>query len=885
MSHFSFEEYTNDYANPFWAQEYRHPYVATGFAVIGTDSGSRATIQLDTYVKSIDFKQGLTTDDVLLTNDGFGNLSVTVLNAGSVVDSYVIPYFEDGKTITGFAIEDPIFGGFSSFESEGDYTVEQDISGGATGYIITAQGDVHFFEQDIRVTYFLESMSFANGTFDLYHGVTMMHGTNEGNSIAGFGVNDTTGQLYHDKINGWGGDDYLYGYEGNDTLEGDEGADYLNAGLNDDTYVWAVGDGNDYIVEEGGLDKIVLDGVLPADVRFERSSGVGYDLIVHIGDESVTVGGQFYSYAFADSSYDTYQVESLVYGDSTEVSLLHNLTFTGTGDSETIQGVGDDNTLLGLGGDDYLYGYEGNDTLEGDEGADYLNGGLNDDTYVWAVGDGNDYIVEEGGLDKIVLDGVLPADVRFEYDGSYNLIVHINTENITVSGQFYSYALGDPASYDGYQVENLVYGDGTEISLLHNLTFTGTDEVETIQGVGDDNILLGLGGDDYLYGYEGNDTLKGGEGADYLVGDTGVDLFVLDNLNGVDTIADYEAGEKIDVSAIFLGAPGFYPALAFSAGFLRLEDLGSQTNIYVDIDGAAGGNPEQLLAQVYGLDINTLGIEDFILPEVSNTNPVAQDDSFTGLEDIPVTGNLLADNGFGVDSDLDGDTLSVLPETITTFRGALVTLNADGTFLYTPLPNAYGNDKFNYTLLDGHGGFDSGKAIITLTNVIKPVVALSLDGGDDNSNLIGTYLNDTLHGNGGDDVLFGLSGADKLYGGDGEDILYGGKSSDLLSGGAHADTFILDGITNRVDTITDFNVAEGDHLQVRDILSFDPLVDAISDFIHITQTGANSILSVDADGALNGENFVNVARLNGVTGLDVNQLFADGDIVIQQQIV
>ena len=83
------------------------------------------------------------------------------------------------------------------------------------------------------------------------------------------------------------------------------------------------------------------------------------------------------------------------------------------------------------------------------------------------------------------------------------------------------------------------------------------------------------------------------------------------------------------------------------------------------------------------MDASTLNTEtDFILPSATpNTDPVAVDDFFTGLEDIPVTGNVLLNNGLGVDSDADGNPLTVLPETITTFRGALVTLHSDGTFL------------------------------------------------------------------------------------------------------------------------------------------------------------------------------------------------------------
>ncbi|MCB9976924.1 MAG: hypothetical protein H6858_04915 [Rhodospirillales bacterium] len=206
---------------------------------------------------------------------------MTVIQDGSIVDSYVVPDFEDGKTITGLGTQDP-FGGFSDFEAEGEFTVEAAFSGGGTAsYVITAEGDLIVIEQNVSFTYFLESMTFSDGEFTLYGGIPIMHGTDSGESILGFGVNDTTGALYNDTIRGLGGNDTLSGFEGNDTLEGGEGDDFLDGGLKDDTYVWSLGDGNDYIAEEGGLDKIILNDVLPADVRFTRDGG--YSLIIHIG--------------------------------------------------------------------------------------------------------------------------------------------------------------------------------------------------------------------------------------------------------------------------------------------------------------------------------------------------------------------------------------------------------------------------------------------------------------------------------------------------------------------------------------------------------------------------------------------------------------------------
>ena len=82
-----------------------------------------------------------------------------------------------------------------------------------------------------------------------------------------------------------------------------------------------------------------------------------------------------------------------------------------------------------------------------------------------------------------------------------------------------------------------------------------------------------------------------------------------------------------------------------------------------------------------------------------------------------------------------------------------------------------------------------------------------------------------------------------------------------------------------VDTITDFSVNQGDKLDLSDLLeAFDPLVDAITDFVQITTSGPNSILAVDVDGG--GNSFVNIATLTGVTGLtDEAALLSSGTLI------
>ncbi len=181
-----------------------------------------------------------------------------------------------------------------------------------------------------------------------------------------------------------------------------------------------------------------------------------------------------------------------------------------------------------------------------------------------------------------------------------------------------------------------------------------------------------------------------------------------------------------------------------------------------------------------------------IITIISNVAPVAQDDVFSVAEDGSVSGNVFADNGAGVDSDPDTDPFTVseingsagnIGVQITLASGALLTVNADGTFSYDP-NNAFTlgldeseQDTFTYTIDDGNGGTDTA----TVTIIVNSI----------DQTLNGTTDPDTLSGGSGDDVVNGLAGADTLNGDDGHDTLNGGGDNDTLNGGAGDDT--LDG--------------------------------------------------------------------------------------------
>ncbi|GJD94845.1 Ig-like domain-containing protein [Methylobacterium iners] len=94
---------------------------------------------------------------------------------------------------------------------------------------------------------------------------------------------------------------------------------------------------------------------------------------------------------------------------------------------------------------------------------------------------------------------------------------------------------------------------------------------------------------------------------------------------------------------------------------------------------------------------------------VTNPAPDAVPDTATTAEDTPVTINALAN-----DTDTDGDTLAIVPNSASAGHGA-VTINASGTLTYTPNTNFTGTDTITYTIADGDGGSATATVTVTVT--------------------------------------------------------------------------------------------------------------------------------------------------------------------------
>jgi beta-glucanase (GH16 family) len=115
-------------------------------------------------------------------------------------------------------------------------------------------------------------------------------------------------------------------------------------------------------------------------------------------------------------------------------------------------------------------------------------------------------------------------------------------------------------------------------------------------------------------------------------------------------------------------------------------------------------------------DYNKVGVQTTTTapPPPTDLPPVAVQDYFTGAQNHALTGNVLANNGGGVDSDPNGLALSVTAATITTAHGGTVVLAASGSFTYTPAAGFAGTDTFTYTLQDSAGLTATGPATITV---------------------------------------------------------------------------------------------------------------------------------------------------------------------------
>jgi Ca2+-binding RTX toxin-like protein len=171
----------------------------------------------------------------------------------------------------------------------------------------------------------------------------------------------------------------------------------------------------------------------------------------------------------------------------------------------------------------------------------------------------------------------------------------------------------------------------------------------------------------------------------------------------------------------------------------------------------------------------------------------------------------------------------------------------------------------------------SGADTITGTSGHDTIIGMD---GDDVIN--GGGGADNIHGGAGNDILRGGDSSDLIHGGLGDDIIFGDAGADTLFGGAGADTFTFEAATaySGIDLIKDFST--GDKLDLLDVLYglYDPMTDDLLDFVQISVSGGDTLVSIDRDGTGSTYGWTQIAALQGVTGLgDADAMVAAGQLL------
>lgn len=597
----------------------------------------------------------------------------------------------------------------------------------------------------------------------------------------------------------------------------------------------------------------------------------------------------------------------------------------GSGDDYLRGGDGDD-IIRGEDGNDTLYGDAGSDTLYGGTGTDYLNGGSGDDILLFQAAATLEEVgainlgspAAEGTGTIVIKSGYNVSDDVFDGGAGYDTIIMGDSDDAIFLDDDIGARPDGTSGARIVDIEEIDGGGGNDIIDLTSDRFDYGD-VTLIGGAGDDylwsssgnDILDGGTGNDDLAGDIGNDTLYGGAGDDVLIGGPQSPTALL-----VEEEIPYEFSSEVvfpdlqeTVSILDLVPPGDN-ALGIAAGDLSVEFETQATVSFVKTE--AGYN-------------NSLGFynigQDGTIQNVELAFPNVKDFSEGDSATIDLPGAPDTDFGFFIipdgarkndfsEFDLDNGALSFVymrnsaherPATIHDPAEKVWLVYDDGT-QETFLKAANGpHGIFHTTQRGGSTNLNHDGEVHVVSGVVEGsenttlrigfedlkhtgdadyndvVFDLTIDGQTETALLVDDK--DTIYGGAGDDVIDG--GID-------DDILIGGEGADTLYGDHGADIFVFDTLDGFADTVMDFDAAEGDVLNIADLLAgFDPLTDLINDFVSLTgDSEGNTNLNVNADGDTGGA-YETIAVIDGGIGdstladlIDNGNLVADTSALV-----
>ena len=517
-----------------------------------------------------------------------------------------------------------------------------------------------------------------------------------------------------------------------------------------------------------------------------------------------------------------------------------------------------------------------------------LSGVAAEDVYIFRPGDAptsTGYSITEtanSGTNTLLLGDVDPDDVQMYTDYHGNLFVKYSstdTVEILAATQGSAYESTAPD-----YVQQIAFQDGTVWDLTSGVHLTAQNANASVYGTaGSDVIEAHTGGGCGLFGYDGNDTLIA-HGSDGLNGGAGDDTYVL--ASGATGAGVYESASS--GSDTIQGIPtGAYTWTDFYGDLMYGN--AAHTTIYLTIyNGSYSSTTGVAIGSVEEADFTDNSTQDLTAGLTFTAGGNSQGFYGTTYGDTFIASATSASfHGYGGD---DTYTVGAGNGTTTIYENAsqgtdTVSFHGIDPGDVTITTDMYGQLHLKYSSTDEvllSGSLDSTDGVVTNVEQVTfddgahtswdLTAGLSLAASGTWAGLYGTSGADTLTATGYGNFLYAYSGADTLVAGGANGYLYGGTG---------ADTFHF---TNASDSnnVADFSVSDGDKLDFSSILTgYDPMTDTLSDFITKTESGGNTLFSVDIDGTGTGHSMTQVASIAGVTGLDaLATLISNGTVIV-----
>ncbi|MGH1378387.1 MAG: Ig-like domain-containing protein [Alphaproteobacteria bacterium] len=790
-------------------------------------------------------------DDILIGNGGDDDF----IFAGVSTGTDTVSGGSGTNRILGSDIDD-IFS-LSSFSN----ISEIDMGSGNDTLLGTAGDDAFNFSSVV-----ITDLEVINGN----GGNDTIVGTSGGNSIDLSNVTSLIGFAY---INGGAGNDTIHGSQDDNLFIIETGSDKLYGEDGDDTFqLSAIQSGKKSINGDAGHDQIL--GTAGDDIlRLNALSGVEH---IDLGAGTNTI--------IIDSG-DNVDFSSYATGDFLNVDVI-----TDDISSETITGS-QGNDVFNITADsanDVFNGHDGDDIFnvsDTQNGKDRIDGG-----------DGHDQIIGSSGDDTLRVVSITNIE-HIDFGAGTNTIIVDYGDSV----DFSSYAAGDFLNVDiltdDVSSETIVGSQGNDV-----FNVTADSGNDTFNGHDGDDIFNVSGFNN------GDDRFDGGDGYDQIIGTAGKDTIRFVYIRNIEHI-DLGAGQDTLIvdyndSADFSSyTAGDFVGVDIITDDVAAETItGSQGNDVFNIKADSGndvfnGHDGDDIFNVSGVQNGDDRIDggnghDQILG--SSGDDTLRVVSISNIEHIDLGAG---DNTIIVDY---GDTLdlsgfasgSVLNLTLTDDVSAETIIGSQGNDVFNIRADS-GNDVFNghdgddiFNVsgvqngddhIDGGNGYDkilgsSGDDALRINQLLN-VEYIDLGAGDNtiivdygdtldlSSFASGSVLNLTLT----DDVA-----VETIIGSQGDDVFKtrADSNTDILYGEGGADTFMFEANQHKADNIGDFDITEGDKIDISDILSYDSsLGHLINDFVQLVAdsdgdpaNGTGKVtLMVDVDGSENGSSFKSFA--------------------------